>query len=83
MALLCKQMVVISRIIKQEACRAIYHEVDQKLKITESNLCAFSSLGDSCRGDSGGGLVVQNESEGLVSIYLHRHAFLNSIIQVF
>eukprot|EP00092_Neocalanus_flemingeri_P031312 GFUD01034008.1.p1 GENE.GFUD01034008.1~~GFUD01034008.1.p1 ORF type:complete len:384 (+),score=80.88 GFUD01034008.1:143-1294(+) len=49
------------RMIKQDTCRSIYHQVDQNLKITESNLCAFSPLGDSCRGDSGGGLVVQVE----------------------
>ena len=30
------------------------------LRLQESNLCVVSPLGDSCRGDSGGGLVRAN-----------------------
>ena len=66
-----EQTIFTFRIIKQDTCRTIYHEVDQKLKITESNLCAISSIGDSCRGDSGGGLIVQKKSRRLdFTIYM-------------
>jgi len=51
------------RMIKQDTCRSIYHQIDEKLKITKSNLCALSPRGDSCEGDSGGGLVLQNAEQ--------------------
>ena len=51
-------------------CREIYHEVDEKLRVTESNLCAFSSRGDSCEGDSGGGLVMQSPENRQALQYL-------------
>lgn len=45
------------RLLPQAECRGIYHKVEPEIKIKESNLCAVSSSGDSCQGDSGGGLV--------------------------
>ena len=33
------------------------HKVEPRIEVRESNLCAVSQIGDSCRGDSGGGLV--------------------------
>ena len=68
--------------IKQDTCRSIYHQVDGKAKITKSNLCALSSTGDSCEGDSGGGLVIQNKEKRL-DLCLQMFSDSNIDIQVF
>ena len=48
----------------QDKCRDVFREARLDLKIEESNLCAVSETGDSCGGDSGGGLVIQNPIHG-------------------
>eukprot|EP00092_Neocalanus_flemingeri_P025855 GFUD01028022.1.p1 GENE.GFUD01028022.1~~GFUD01028022.1.p1 ORF type:complete len:397 (+),score=85.51 GFUD01028022.1:124-1314(+) len=45
------------RLMSQRQCRDIFYNVEPKIKLKESNLCAISQSGDSCKGDSGGGLV--------------------------
>ena len=45
------------RFLQQETCEDIFD--DQKIEIRESNLCARSLVGDACKGDSGGGLIVE------------------------
>eukprot|EP00092_Neocalanus_flemingeri_P014247 GFUD01015367.1.p1 GENE.GFUD01015367.1~~GFUD01015367.1.p1 ORF type:complete len:383 (+),score=85.91 GFUD01015367.1:122-1270(+) len=45
------------RLMGQGECRDIYYKVEPAIKLKESNLCAISQSGDSCQGDSGGGLV--------------------------
>ena len=44
--------------MRQAECRSIYNQVEPEIKLKESNLCAISPSGDSCQGDSGGGLVL-------------------------
>ena len=53
-----------SRLMRQSKCRDVFQEAKLPLKLTESNLCAVSELGDSCGGDSGGGLVRRNQGGG-------------------
>jgi len=45
------------RLVSQSDCQNIYHAMEPMIKLKESNLCAISQVGDSCQGDSGGGLV--------------------------
>ena len=47
----------IVRLMSKSECRNVYRQVDEDIKLRESNLCAVASSGDSCKGDSGGGLV--------------------------
>eukprot|EP00092_Neocalanus_flemingeri_P035880 GFUD01039064.1.p1 GENE.GFUD01039064.1~~GFUD01039064.1.p1 ORF type:complete len:414 (+),score=72.51 GFUD01039064.1:74-1315(+) len=49
------------RLIGQERCRDIYREVEEvKVQIRDINVCADSTVGDTCQGDSGGSLMVWN-----------------------
>ena len=41
--------------MRQDTCDDIYY--DLKINIQDSNVCARSTSGDACGGDSGGGLV--------------------------
>ena len=41
----------------QDKCRDVFKEGKLPIQISESNLGAVSQLGDSCAGDSGGGVV--------------------------
>ena len=41
----------------QDKCRDVFKEAKLPIQISESNLCAVSQLGDSCAGDSGGGVI--------------------------
>ena len=43
------------RFVRQDTCDDIYY--DLKINIQDSNVCARSTSGDACGGDSGGGLV--------------------------
>jgi len=57
------------RFVRQDTCDDIYY--DQSIEIRDSNLCARSLEGDACKGDSGGGLVMNRgrnyELMGVVS----------------
>ena len=47
------------------------------LRLQERNLCAVSPLGDSCRGDSGGGLVRVNCGARYIIYHSYRIVFIN------
>jgi len=51
--------------------------IDKNFKINDSNMCALSETGDSCVGDSGGGLFLPNANKG----YKH-YPFLNYLISL-
>ena len=46
-----------SSLMRQDKCRDVFKDAKLPIQISESNLCAVSQLGDSCAGDSGGGVV--------------------------
>ena len=48
--------------MRQSKCRDVFQEAAMDIQISESNLCAVSELGDSCAGDSGGGMVRMSQS---------------------
>ena len=59
--------------------------VRPNLRLQERNLCAVSPLGDSCRGDSGGGLVRANceaRYRGIASFIDHNihSGFMNLLV---
>ena len=56
--------IITSSLMGQDKCRDVFREARLDLKIEESNLCAVSETGDSCGGDSGGGLVIKNPLHG-------------------
>ena len=47
--------------MRQDKCRDMFKEAKLPIQISESHLCAVSQLGDSCAGDSGGGVVRMGE----------------------
>ena len=47
----------IDRLLREDTCDDIFDDLGVIIK--KSNLCARSQEGDSCKGDSGGGLLVQ------------------------
>eukprot|EP00092_Neocalanus_flemingeri_P107358 GFUD01137800.1.p1 GENE.GFUD01137800.1~~GFUD01137800.1.p1 ORF type:complete len:395 (-),score=97.10 GFUD01137800.1:165-1349(-) len=49
------------RLMRQSKCQDVFQEAKLDIRISESNLCAVSELGDSCAGDSGGGLFMRNQ----------------------
>ena len=51
-------LTVFSRLVSQETCKNMFTRINTKFKILDDNLCASSTEGDSCTGDSGGGLVM-------------------------
>ena len=59
----------IHRILSNEKCRAIFRDLDEvDVLIKDINLCAHSTVGDTCKGDSGGALMVRNRWGGYVEI---------------
>ena len=58
---------VLCRLVSQQRCRDIFRELDEvKVQIRDINVCADSTVGDTCQGDSGGSLMVWNSFGGLV-----------------
>ena len=51
---------ITSSLMGQDKCRDVFREAWLDLQIEESSLCAVSETGDSFKGDSVGGLVIQN-----------------------
>ena len=49
-----------SRTYPQDDCTSFYGRDDIGIRLSDSNLCASSDVGDTCAGDSGGGLVTFN-----------------------
>ena len=59
-----KDRLNIFRILNQNSCRQIMKRIDKNFKINDSNMCGLSETGDSCEGDSGGGLFLPHPNEG-------------------
>jgi len=73
------------KLVSQAKCRNIYRQVAEDIKLKESNLCAVSLTGDSCQGDSGGGLVAPRcdgkfyELIGVVSFGIGCNSTVNGV----
>ena len=50
---------LVQRFLRQDTCEDILDELS--IKVGDSNLCARAAHGDVCKGDSGGGLIIQKD----------------------
>lgn len=48
------------QLMSREKCDNIYHDTLQQYSIKKGSMCGLSRTGDSCRGDSGSGLIHHN-----------------------
>ena len=48
------------RLINRKECDSIFEENLDRVKVRSGSICGLSQIGDSCKGDSGSGLVYRN-----------------------